>query len=180
MKSAEFQAISLSSEININKISQHFGIDKKLKWEDVLILGEDYLKGILKSPSNKYVYIFHFGSIVFINLTHHEIMDIVNYLKKIEKNLNIKTPFEFIDEFSIFVDQNKDVIMNYEDMSVPQMEDYHLEILATVLAKSVSLENVEKGIEILTDEIEDIFELLDKVRLNYSENKLSTIWSQIL
>ncbi len=180
MKSADIKAISLSTEINLNKIASHFGVTKKFKWEETLVLNENNLKGIIKAPSNKFVYIYHFGSAVFINITHHEIMDIINYLKEIEKSLNNKAPFEFIDDFSVLVKPNSPILITYETLTVPEAKDYYLEILSTVLAKSVALEKIEAGIEILTDEIEDIVEHLDKNRFNVSGKQLSKTWSRIL
>ncbi|WZL71946.1 RMD1 family protein [Clostridiaceae bacterium 35-E11] len=180
MKSAEFKAIVLSNEINLNKIAQHFGIDKKLKWEDTLTLGETYLKGIINVPEKKFVYIYYFGTVVFINLTHHEIMDIIHYLKQIEKSLNTQVPFDYIDDFKLDVVPNEEITMNYEYMTVPQISDYHLEILSTILAKSVALEKIEAGIEILSDDIEDIVDFLEKGHFNLSDEQLSKIWSKIL
>lgn len=182
MESAEFNAIILSNEINLNKIAQHFGINKKFKWEDPLFLDEHYLQGIIKEPKDKLIYIYYFGTIVFINLNHHEIMDVVNYLKKIEKSLNNQAPFEYRDDFKLDAIQNEheEITLNYEYMTVDTIENYHLEIISIVLAKSVALEKIEAGIEVLSEDIEDIIEFLEKGHFNLSDEKLSTIWSRIL
>jgi uncharacterized Rmd1/YagE family protein len=79
---SNFKALFLSSEINLNKIAQHFGINQKFKWEDLLLLDEQSLKGLLREPENKTVYIFHFGAMVFVNFEHHQIMDVITYIKQ--------------------------------------------------------------------------------------------------
>lgn len=43
----EFKAIALGNEINLNKISQHFGSNRKLKWKDYLVLKGTELQGIV-------------------------------------------------------------------------------------------------------------------------------------
>lgn len=180
MDSAEFKAVVLSNEISLNKIAEHFGINKKFKWEDPLALNESFLKGIIREPEKKLVYIYHFGSIVFINLAHHEIMDIIQYLKRIEKNLHSETPFHFVDDYRIDIVSQETFAVNNDFMIVPEAKSYYLEIVSTVLAKSVALEKIEAGIEVLSDEIEDIVELLAKGHLKLSEEQLAKIWSKIL
>ncbi len=180
MNSASLKAVVLANEISLNKIAEHFGIQKKFKWEDQLFLNQDSLKGILKEPEIKLVYIYHFGSIVFINLTHHEIMDVINYLKTVEKSLNNSTTFTFVDDYRIDLGTEDSFSISNDFMIVPEVKDYYLEIVATVLAKSVALEKIEAGLEILSDEIEDIMEFLEKGHLNLSEEKLAKIWSRIL
>lgn len=180
MNSANLKAVVLSNEISLNKIAEHFGIHKKFKWEDPLFLNENFLKGILKEPANKLVYIYHFGSIVFINLTHHEIMDIINYLKRIEKSLNNHASFSFVDDYRIDLGIEDSFSISNEFMIVPEVKNYYLEIVATILAKSVALEKIEAGLEILSDEIEDIMDFLAKGQLKLSEEKLAKIWSRIL
>ena len=46
---AEFKAISICNELNIDKIGEHFGIAHKFKWKEALILHPDNLKGILNN-----------------------------------------------------------------------------------------------------------------------------------
>lgn len=181
INSSELKAVVLSNEINLNQIADHFGINKKFKWEDPLILKNNHLSGILNDVNGKRVYVFHFGTVVFVNIDHHQIVDICKYLKKIEKNLHIDTPFQFVDDFKIEVSKDlQEEESNYEYMHVSSIEEYHLEILSTILAKSVALEKIEAGIEILLDDIEEMVERLDQNQLKISDKKLSKLWSKIL
>lgn len=181
MKVAEFKAIALNTEINLNKIGAHFGISKKIKWGDPLFLKSHNLEGILNDIDNKRVYLYHFGAIVFVNINHHEIVDVLNYIKKIETGIIASPPFKYIDDFRLEIDTQTDTKkIEYEYMIIPEIKDYYFEILSTILAKSVALEKIEEGIEVLLDDIEHIVEFLDKGKLNLSDDKLSKIWSKIL
>lgn len=83
MIQSEFKALVASNEMDLNKIAKHFA-DRKYKWEESLRLGNSELQGIIGQPEYKMVYIFHFGSLVFLNFQHHDIMDFMNYIKKLK------------------------------------------------------------------------------------------------
>ncbi len=180
LQQAEFKALALANEINLNSIAGHFGIDKKFKWEEPLVLFDNHLKGIINSPEGKAVYIFSFGSLVCINCQFHEITDILKYLKKIEPGLNIQSTFNFSDDYKLEIGSEQPLSLNYEYMTAPELKNYHREIVATVLAKSVALERIEHGINLLLDAIEDKIDHLEKGRLNIPDNRLAKTSAQIL
>lgn len=177
MKRAELKAIDLSNEINLNSISEHFGLNIKFKWDEALFLDSKELKGIIPSPANKIVFLFSFGTGVFINCEFHEITDIVNYLNKIDKGITLKDK-KFCDDFVINISDMNEI--NNDFINITELTDYHYEIVSTVLAKSVSLEKIEKNIDILSDELEELVFLLEKGNLKLKENKIAKIWSRIL
>jgi len=151
MNSVDFKAVVVCNELNLGNIAQHFGIYRKFRWEDSLRLTENELKGIIKEPEKKVVYIFHFGSLVFINCEHHDSMDILEYLKRLEKNV-----------------------------TTAKLNDHHMEIVSTVLAKSVALEKTEKAIDLLLDEIEDVVSYLNQGQLTTSDSQLAKLSARVL
>lgn len=180
MNTFEFKSTLIGPEINLKEIALHFGINKKFKWEEPLILNESYLKGLLPQPMGKYVYIFNFGSIVCINLTFHEIKDIVIYLKRIDKNLKETSQFGYVEDFKLIVNENSQPEINYDSVIVDTQEEHHLDIISTILAKSVALKKIEIDTDILLDEIENIMVFLDKGHLNLSDDKLAKMSGKIL
>jgi hypothetical protein len=58
----EFKSTVVCSEIDLNEMATHFGINKKFKWVEPLVLTEENLKGIIPQPQDKIIYIYHFGS----------------------------------------------------------------------------------------------------------------------
>jgi uncharacterized Rmd1/YagE family protein len=188
MKTYDFKSTVVANEINLNVIAAHFGISKKFKWEEPLVLGEKNLEGIILQPENKFVYIFYFGTIVFINLVHHEMQDILNYLKSIKDDYTGIAPFEYIDDFKLVVaddikpekGEKIEFEISYDYASISKLNNYVIDIISTVLAKSVALEMVEHDIGILIDEIEKLIEFLDKGRLEFSDKQLAKLSSKIL
>lgn len=180
MKQAQLIALVISNEIDLNKIAQHFGINQDFKWEDSLELKENYLKGILREPDNKEVYIFHFGSMVFVNCQHHEVMDILQYLKRLEKSINTVNPFEYADDYLLEINPAGEYAITNDGMITAEEQDYQREIVATVLAKSVALDRIEIETSKLVDEIEDFVLLLHQGNLNIKDDQLAKISARIL
>lgn len=186
MNKYEFDAFSLCSEINFNTIARHFGIDKKYKWEEFLTLEEEHLKGVIANPAAKSIKIFPFGSIVFINLAHNEIMDIVNYLRKIEGSIGSSigaaagpAGMECHDNYELIVDPGAQPSISFDRLVTGGLRQ-HIDIVSIILARSVALENVERNITRLVDESEAIIGLLERGKVSMKDTKLVKISARIL
>lgn len=178
MESKYIKVFSLCNEINLNKLAAHFGINRKFKWEEHFTLDKKQLTGIIKNPENKLVKVFSFGSAVFVNMEHHEIVDTVNYLKNIEKAL-MNASYKYQDDYTIVVNDDEPSL-HFEYFTVNKYEDYHLNMLSIILAKSVALERVEEGIDSLLDEIEEIIAKLERGKFAISDAKLAKTAASIL
>lgn len=180
MKSVDFKAVVVCKELSLGNIAQHFGIYRKFRWEDSLKLTENELKGIIKVPENKVVYIFHFGSLVFINCEHHDMMDILEYLKRLEKNVSTTNLRDYSDDYKLEINPDAIPALNNDFMVVAKLNDHHMEIVSTVLAKSVALEKTEIAIDLLLDEIEDVISYLNLGQLTTSDSQLAKLSARIL
>jgi len=179
MSNEELKAIVVNNEFNLDKVAAHFGINKKYKWEDTLVLGTNELKGIIAEPSGKQLRIFPFGSVVFVNFPKAEVTQVVHYLKRVDKNVST-VPFEFSDEYRIVVDASAPTAFNNDYMVVETAHEYQREIAAVILAKSVALDRIEASINKLLDDVEEIVGYLDKGKLAVSDRRLGRISAQIL
>lgn len=180
MMTINFKAVALTAEINLNKLAMHFGINHKFRWEESLKLTEDSLKGIIPVSLGKSIYIFSFGSIVFVNCEHHEIMDLIHYFGRIEKNLDMITTLDYFDDYKIEILPEGTPSINNDSMITSIELSHQREIVATVLAKSVALERLEIDIDKLLDEIEDIVNYLQRGYLTVSDKKLAKMSARIL
>lgn len=177
---AELKAAVLGAEINLSKIAKHFGNERKFKWEDSLVLRDKTLQGIVHEPENKMVYIFHFGSMVFVNMQHHEMTDVVNYIKRIDLDLNITNLFKYVDDYKLDINPDEPMSINNDYMVIEHESDYHLEIIAVILAKSVALEKIEIEIDLLLDDVEDVVDYLNQGKLAVSDEQLAKMSGNIL
>jgi uncharacterized Rmd1/YagE family protein len=179
VNSVELKAASLCNEISLNRVARHFGIGEKFQWEEPLLLHSQQLKGIINIPEGKSAYIYYFGSIVFLNFEHHDMIDLINYLKRIESELG-GASLDYVDDYTIEVIPGESLSISYDKMAVPLLKDFHLEIVAVILAKSTSLDRIEAGINKLLDDVESIINFLEKGHLNISDDKLAKISGKIL
>jgi uncharacterized Rmd1/YagE family protein len=178
MNDKHIKVFSLCNEINLNKLATHFGINRKFKWEEQLTLDKRQLKGILKDPEDQMVKFFSFGSAVFVNMEHHEITDTINYLKDIEKSL-LNTSFKYQEDYTIVINE-EEPSLHFEYFNINQYEDFHLNMLSVVLAKSVAMERIEEGLDALLDEMEEIIQKLEEGKLKISDRKLAKTAAAIL
>lgn len=178
MTSYSFKAHALFKEIDLNTIAAHFGIKKEFKWEDFLRLQADQLSGIIRDPIGKRVNLFPYGSVVFMNMDEQDVAEVVNYLVKVDPSLSVPD-YTYHDDYSLQLTSEDESVSN-DAMLVHEITFYHLEILSTVLAKSVALENVESDIEILLDEVESVIDLLQTGNLNYRDDTLARTSARIL
>ena len=176
----EFKAIVIGNELHLNKIAPHFGIQRKFKWEDPLLLKQDQLQGIVNNADSKMVYLFHFGSVVCVNLQHHEILDVIHYLKRLEPEIDIAQNFPYEDDYKLEVNPDADFSINNDSLVVAAQYDYHLEIIATILAKSVSLEKNENEVDALLDRIEAVVNNLSRGELGMTDSGLARMTANIL
>lgn len=180
MQSWKLKALVLCNEINLNTIALHFGNNKKLKWEDALVLSENLLSGIIREVSNKTVYIYHFGTLVFINMEYHEIQDIIKYLKNIDTNLKNNNPTQFSDDYSLEISQEYEFALYNDLMTANEYKPYYQDILALILAKSTSLRKIEADIDTLLDSIENIINYLDTGKFKMSDEEIAKTSAKIL
>lgn len=174
MNNFNFKALSVCGEFNITIISKHYNINKKIKWEEPLII---------KNNDTKAVYLYHFGSAVFVNYNNEEIELFLQTIQSIEgsfKNINKEIKYNCIEEYRLLNHEEEKMELTYDDLFLKHIETFHLDITALVLAKSVALETIEKRIDVIFDEVEKVTESLKKGKLNIKEREAATIIGHIL
>jgi len=180
MSKYNFSAYALTKEFDLNSIAQHFNIHKEFKWEDNLILKKQHLIGIMELSELKSVYIYSFGSIVFINFSQTEM---TTFMKFLEINFNIlENPFalKFIDEYELDIIEGSEPSIANNHAICPTESKEFIDIISLVLARSVALDNIENSINKVIDEVEDIIVFLEKGKLNIKDASLAKLASKIL
>ena len=184
MNTWEFNAFSLASEINLDKIASYFEINKKYRWEDPLVLTDKHLGHILLPKENveRSIYLFYFGAAIFINFTTDETNRFIQYLKTITINPELKTsnPYKYLESYTLRIEPESDFSVANDALVIPQYKAYHLYIISLILAKSVSLEKLEINLDNIFDDVEQIFELMEKGRFTLRDRSLSKMAASIM
>lgn len=180
MQSWDFKSLVLANEISLTKIAAHFGINGKFKWEDPLVLHDNGLKGIVKGTENKWVYVYNYGSIVFINMEYHEIQDIIKYLKDIDQNLKNAFLNNYQDEYKLEIDPTYDFALYNDLMTSNEFMPYYLDIISMILAKSTAFDKIESDTDKLLDSIVDVISYLEKGKFNMSDEQIAKTSAKVL
>ncbi len=182
MKTCSVVAQAVCSEFNISNISAFYGINRKLKWEEPLILK---WQTITKYGVNEdsLVYIYYFGVVVFINFKREEMQNFVNDIKNIPnsiKSKNIDMRYDCFEDFKIEIDETQEEGLEYVVLKVRTLESYHLDMTALVVAKSVALEAIELSTDLVFDQVEEILNYFKIGKVNISDKKVAKIIGKIL
>jgi len=174
-----FKAVAVSRELNLTAIASQFGIERPFSWEDTLSLSESHLEGILPQPASKGVYLFSFGALVFVNCADSDIMDVIAYLKKLDRNLAEFTRVEYVDDYKLTVSGDESSV-TYDELIAPEMKDYYRQLVAVILAKSTAMERIEDEISRLFDDVEQFITQLKRGSLSISDERLAKLSGRIL
>lgn len=179
MKQWIFRTYSLCSEISLNNMAPEFGINQKYKWGDPLVINGSSFKSQINNTTDKWIYIYHYGSIVFINMATPEIEVMLNRLKEID--ISLKSSNEtFEDEYRLEVDEKYEYVLYNDLMTSNKFRPYYIDTISLVLSKSISLERIEAGTDRLLDSVEKIINLLDKGKFNISEKEITRTSAKVL
>ncbi len=182
MKKMSFKAYAITNEIDLNKIAEKCGIPKKYTWEEPLILDGDILKGILEVSitNDQKILVFSFGSVVFINIKAQEIQPFVKYLKTIRADIALKGYDKYYDDYELQIGDGTEIQLTDEYAIVPYDENYLLELVSVVIAKSVALEKTEDMLGNIFNHLEPMIDRLEKGKLRISHKELANTAARVL
>jgi uncharacterized Rmd1/YagE family protein len=184
----KFRAYAVTNEIDLNKIAARCGIPKKYTWEEPLILqGEPLAEIVGYTPVPlEMILIFAFGSIVFVNTKTPTERLVLEYLKTVRPELDIKNYELYSDDYELRESgeplTNTAEALTFTDQFaiVPHFETYHLELISIVIAKSVALEKTEAQMEKILDLLEGMIERLETAKFKLSDRELATTTAKII
>jgi uncharacterized Rmd1/YagE family protein len=182
MENLSFKAYALTNEIDLNRIAIDFGIPKKYTWEEPLGLYGEVLSGIIGGPvlEDQRIFIFSFGCIVLINLTSEDTNKLLEYLKRMKPELEIKNYERYTEDYELHVVPETEIELTDKYIVVPKYEIFYPELIATVIAKSVALEKTEEQLGKILDKLETIIDRLEKGKMRVGDKELARITSSIV
>ncbi|GHH99233.1 RMD1 family protein [Neobacillus kokaensis] len=183
MRDMTFKAFAVTNEIDLNKIAIHCGIPKKFTWEQPLILRGSSLYSILGEnlDESKMVLVFSFGSVVFINLTHPDmVLTFLKYLQTFEPDIDLKNKDRYTDDYSLHIQETGHIELTDEYVVVPKFDDFYPELISTVIAKSVALEKTEEQLGKIHDKLETMIDRLERGKLRIGNKELARTTAKIV
>jgi uncharacterized Rmd1/YagE family protein len=180
-----FKATVVANEIDLNTIAPLCGIPKKYTWEEPLVLRRDALAKALgdELSQDSAVYIFSFGSVVFVNLPQRLEAGAFAFLNRMGVKPDPKESKKYTDVYELRISPDpggeEGVTLTDEFARIEAAEPYHADLTAMIIAKSVALEKIEDRLMEIMDGIEPLIDHLEKGNLRVSDKKLAMVSSQI-
>jgi uncharacterized Rmd1/YagE family protein len=181
MNNMKFNTFAVAKEIDLNRIAVECGISKKYTWEEPLILQESLLDKIVedKTENDEKIFIFSFGSIVFINTSRQHTEMFMKYFKKLQPNID-ETYSTFQENYALHQAGIDEIEFTDRYVQVPKMEVYYPGLISVVIAKSAALERVEEHLGRILDDLEMKIDNLEKGQLRVGNKELARISSSII
>ncbi|WMJ78846.1 MULTISPECIES: RMD1 family protein [unclassified Sedimentibacter] len=166
----------VAARISLIQVASHFNFKQDAGWKEFIKIGSSELEKVfMYSIKDKYVYLYKYGCITFVNFKHHEIFYFFEYLSKIYVDIDNTMLSKFTDTYVLNVSDNSMVNLdgveeNYEFSGIM------LDIISTVQAKSTEIHKIEAELNKVLDDAEKLINYLNKGRLiANSRNVISTI-----
>lgn len=181
MSGYKLNAWSVSKEIDLNALAKSFGIPKRFTWEEPINLYGELLQNLIGENISKdaTVLLFSFGSIVVLNGEEAWVEKITEYLAQNKLCKLLEDWRYFTDDYELREEAGED---NCDDSMayLHLVSQYHIELSAVVLAKSVALERNESQIEQILNRAESLIERLEDGKMHIGDKKLGTIFASVL
>ena len=172
-------ARALERDIDLDKFAAALRIERKSRWEEPLRVAPDTLMPVPhRAGPTPRVVIYAFGSVVFLNCTSALVDEFHRRASQISGVFDAKPSLPF-DDYTLTTGAELFEVTN-DDASVPGTECELVDTVCLVLAKSVALERIERGLDRVFDEIEHLIDYLSKGRLRYPDDRMAKLTSMIL
>lgn len=126
------------------------------------------------------ILVFSFGSIVLINLPSEDPKKLLEYLKKVKPELEIRKYEAYREEYKLQVEHASEITLTDDYVIVPDYQVFYPDLVSTVIAKSVALESTEDQLGRILDKLENIIDRLEKGKLSISNKELARITAGIV
>lgn len=173
MSQHRFRALALAPEIPLAGLARHFGIARRLAWEEPLELAGSRLQAALPRLTSERVFLFAFGAVVFVDCDDNAIRRVLDDLGQHHASLRKPNPFQWSDDYTLAIDPQATPRCDNDGVTITNASPAQLRVLATVLARSVALERVEASLETVLDQSEKRIEALEHGQLRGADANLA-------
>ncbi|HHV70982.1 MAG TPA: RMD1 family protein [Clostridia bacterium] len=181
MKKYRFQSYQIADKINLDPFLAYFPSLKQYKKGEFIFLNSPEIEQVLKYyAENKYLYLFSFGSITFINFEHDEILTFISFLKTMVENIHDSYLLSYQESYELYIDPQQTAKIE-KNFSLLPMEDDMVKLgIASILAKSTAMDKIEEDVESFLEECESMIKDLGKGKIFTRRRQIFELTSKII
>ena len=181
MTQQQFTAFAIAGELDLNRLGVQFGVVRKYRWEEPMLLNPVTFKPLAGDRSGEQqVYLYYFGGVVFLNCTDDVIRDFSREMEKITDSFKGFPNIKYQEHYSLRIEEGGAPAITNDYAVMPRYDRAFIDIIAFVIAKSVALERIEEQVVKVLDEMEGVIALLDQGKLSITDKRLANLASKIL
>ncbi len=177
----DFTAYALRGEIDLNRLATGLGIPQKYRWEEPMLLNPENFRPLSTQRSElRQVYLYYFGSIVFLNCTENIVGDFFRKIGEFSDGTRDYHGIDFRDKYSLEINPGSKPAITNDQAVMPGYDPAFIDIICFVIAKSAALERIEEKVDLVLDEMEGFIGLLGRGKLGIPDKRLARLASTIL
>jgi uncharacterized Rmd1/YagE family protein len=180
MQRLTLTAYDLSRELDLDPLARVLGISRKYRWEEPLILSAEIYPVLVPAGPQARAYLYSFGALVLISCPLPVAAALFRELARLAPVFEGLPGQRCTEEYALLMDPDAPPSASNAAATLPSLEHGFLDIIAFVLAQSVSLERIEGGADKAMDELEGLIARLDRGRLGIPDRRLARLASTIL
>ncbi|MDD2494017.1 MAG: RMD1 family protein [Tissierellia bacterium] len=171
-----FYTFKAAYKLPLIQIASFFNIKFEATWKEYIKLDESEIEKIFKYFAKKSVYLYKYGCITFVNFNQDEIHYFLDYLRKLYIEIDDKLISRYYESHTLLKD-DEGFIKLWDDLSTKYNYSIGaIDIIASILAKSVELNKIEKELSQVLDEADMFIAYLKKGMYRANSKKvISTV-----
>lgn len=179
MEKYSFNAFAFGGELDLNRLASALGISRRYRWEEPMRLNPVTF-ALAADGDNERVYLFYFGSAVFLNCSGDIIARFLDGVRYQVEGLRIPPQLAYREEYQLEIDATREAAITNDCAVMQSYNQAFTDIICFVVAKSVALERIEERIDAVFDEVEVLIANLGEGKLELSDRRMARLASSIL
>ncbi len=177
----DFRGYALRGELDLNRLAARLGIARRYRWEEPMILNPlDLRPPVETMGTNRTVYLYFFGAVVFINCPPEVIDAFCRGMAPHHETFRTLPSSRFHYEYSLRINPGSELEITNDSTVMPDYDPSFRGIISFVIAKSVALERIEERLDQVLDDVESFITRLERGWLTITDKRLARMASSIL
>lgn len=168
----KIECYKICSNLDLMALASYFDVPYNERYQNHILLSGKDISSIIKVSSNsKFLFMYEFGCIVFVDFSSDQIHSALGYLETITGIMDYKLIHQFNENLILTVNDNQ-VILRINDF--PCTFNYNENILSIacgLISKSTALSVAEAQVTTVLDDAENIVNHLQKAKLRINTKK---------
>lgn len=182
MHDIQLNCMMIGTEIPLEAVSRHLGSVFTKRWSEVLVIEKNQLENLLKYQTKKYqkVILYRYGAATFINFAVDEMRVVIDFVQSVTNEVTNVDILRSVDVHRVWMAENDQCkLFLTDDGYYPFSEDVFM-IASHVVAQSIATDMIEKEINALLDDAEDLISRIQKLRFIHKGKKRGKLIAKVI